>query len=236
MTAPRQIQDMDAKQIAERHLIESYLAGELSEADAEAFESLVASQPGLAMQIEYIARMKTGLDVLQRRGELDRLLQERPKSRFRSPWAAVAAAASLALVAFVVLKLSSPPAAMIASTLQGLADSQGSAPKIAATYLLTVERAAAPPAQIGHFGSGDAVELRFDAAAGADDRFTVEILRVEGGSLRSIARISEVSGTADGSVVVYVSTRVLEPGNYLFRVTPVSGEIALEFAARVGGS
>jgi len=239
MAESPQIQDMDAKHVAERHLVEKYLAGELSEADAEAFESLVASHPELAMQVEYVARMKTGLDVLRRRGELVRLLQERPKAWHRSRWVAVsvAAAASVVLVVFLTLRLATPQASMIASTLEGLADSKGSTPRIVAAYLLTAERAAAPAAQINVLkGDGEAVELRFDAAAGTDDLFTVDVLRAEGDSLRSIALATKIPGSADGSVVVYVSARALDTGNYLFRLTPDNGEIPLEFSARVGGS
>jgi hypothetical protein len=236
MVTPQQTQDVDAKQIAERHLIEGYLAGRLSEADADALESLVATQPELAMQIEQVARMKVGLDILRRRGDLARLLQERPGSRYRAAWVAVAAAASLALVAFLALRPASPPVAMLASTLEGLADSRGAARKIAATYLLTSERAAAAPARIGVFdGEDEAIELRFDAAAAAGFPFTVEILRAEGGSLRSITRADAVPGSPDGNVVVYVAARALLPGDYLFRLTPASGEPSLEFAARVGG-
>jgi hypothetical protein len=237
MTVSPQIQDMDAKQIAERHLIERYLAGQLSEADSDAFESLVASQPGLAMQVEQVARMKTGLEVLRRRGDLARLLQGRPKTWYRSPWVAVAAAASVVLVVFLTMQIAAPPAAMIASTLAELADSKGSAPRIAATYLLTSERSAAPPAQIQVSKiERDAVELRFDAAAGTGDQFKVEILRAEGDSLRSIARANKVPASGDGSVAVYVAARVLAPGNYLFRLTPAGSDVSLEFSAHVEGS
>jgi hypothetical protein len=236
MATSRQSQDMDAKQVAERHLIEGYLAGQLSEAEADAFESLVASHPELAMQIEHVARMKVGLDVLRRRGELAPLLLQRSRLRYRLPWVAAAAAASVALVAFVLLQLAPPSSDMIATTLGELGGKHSQPWRIAATYLLTSDRAAAPPAQIGVFGGdGDAIELRFDVAAGMGDRFAIEIFRAEGDSLESIAHADKVLGSADGSVVVYLAARALAPGSYLFRLTPADGGIPLEFAARIDG-
>ena len=68
---------MDAKLIAERHVIERYLAGQLSDEEADAFEVLLEAQPDLARDVERIARMKTGFAVLERNGELALLLARR---------------------------------------------------------------------------------------------------------------------------------------------------------------
>ena len=70
MADPLQIENMDAQQIAERHVIERYLAGQLTDQEAMAFEAYVEAHPEITRDIEEIARMKTGLVRLKDRGDL----------------------------------------------------------------------------------------------------------------------------------------------------------------------
>ena len=52
---------MDAKLISERHLIERYLAGQLSDEEADAFERALEANPALARDVERIARSRPWL-------------------------------------------------------------------------------------------------------------------------------------------------------------------------------
>src|SRR4051794_10172124 len=99
MGGSEQDQVMDTKLISERHVIERYLAGQLDDAEADAFERSLEAHPELARDVERIARMKTGFEVLQRRGELAKLLAQPPvaPANHRSIWVAAAAAVVLAL-------------------------------------------------------------------------------------------------------------------------------------------
>ena len=89
---------MDTNHIADRQVIERYLAGQLSDAEADAFERDLEAHPALARDVEQVARMKTGFAVLQRRGELAKLLAQpvAPRQR-RTAWVATAAAVVLAV-------------------------------------------------------------------------------------------------------------------------------------------
>jgi hypothetical protein len=171
---------------------------------------------------------------MRRRGELTGLLLVRSARPYRTRWLAVAAAATLVIAGFFAHRLVSPPVTTMASTLQGLAGSRGSA-TVAATYRLTAERASRAPLPLAAAGGQQAIELRFDAAAEAGDRFDVEMLRVAGGNLQSVARVEAIPGADDGSVVVFVDAPALGPGDYLFRVIPSGGRATLEFAVHVGG-
>ena len=101
MTDPAQIPNMDAKQIAELHVIERYLADQLTDEEAHAFEAYVEAHPEVTRDIENISRMKAGLASLRQRGELAPLLvAERPRKPL---WFLLAAAAAAVLVAVLVV-------------------------------------------------------------------------------------------------------------------------------------
>src|SRR5258707_8902658 len=111
MAESEQDQVMDAKLIAERQVIERYLAGQLSDAEADAYEARLELQPELARAVEQIARMKTGFAVLERRGELAKLLAHpvAPPIR-RAPWLAAAAAVFVGAIGFLVFRQAEAPA------------------------------------------------------------------------------------------------------------------------------
>src|SRR4051812_22804392 len=117
-----QDQSMDSKLISDRQVIERYLAGQLSDAEADAFERDLEARPELARDIEQIARMKTGFSVLERRGELAKLLARpvAPPKR-RAAWVAVAAAAVLAVGFMAFRQADTPaPATLLAASLKAL--------------------------------------------------------------------------------------------------------------------
>jgi hypothetical protein len=65
---------MDVKHIDDHHLIERYLAEDLSASECEAFEAYYREHPEIVREMEAVARFKAGLNDLHRVGELDRLV------------------------------------------------------------------------------------------------------------------------------------------------------------------
>src|SRR6185295_5251458 len=122
MAGSEQDQVMDAKLIADRQVIERYLAGQLSDAEADAFERELEAHPELARDVEQVARMKTGFAVLERRGELAKLLAQPVAPPKRRPlWVASAAAVVLAIGLLVFRQGETPaPTALLALSLDAL--------------------------------------------------------------------------------------------------------------------
>src|SRR6185295_15926348 len=97
MAGPTQITDMDAKQIAERQIVERYLANQLSDPEAEAFEAYIEAHPEVIKDIVLVSRMKCGLATLHERRELAALVQARRRARMPVLIAASVAAVALAV-------------------------------------------------------------------------------------------------------------------------------------------
>src|SRR5262245_61881378 len=102
MADPTQIPNMDAKQIAERHVIERYLAGHLPEPEAGAFEAYIEAHPEVIKDIDLVSRMKCGLAALHERRELAAVVQARRRAWMPALIAASVAALALAIFLWVV--------------------------------------------------------------------------------------------------------------------------------------
>src|SRR5689334_9000237 len=98
---------------------ERYVAGRMSEAEEQLFETTMLERPELAAEVDARQRMKAGLQTLEARGELDALLaRSRP-----SPYVRYAAAAGVVLVLIAIIVLwrnsdKTPPA--MAGSLEAL--------------------------------------------------------------------------------------------------------------------
>lgn len=231
MPAPLQIRDMDAQQIAEGHVVERYLAGQLSESESEAFEAYVEVHPEIIGDIETVARMKSGLAALNRRGELAALLKAKPAA-WRHRLAAVAAA--VALVFILVVRpwhLTTAPALM-AQTLQEL---KGSESGLALVSRIAVSRArtAVPQTHVVELAPS-AVEVTLELFA--TDPLAVYSIRLEhvtNGALETVAQLAGVQANSDGNLVLFLRGDSLSAGDYLFKVSGASGDPPSEFALRV---
>jgi len=228
---------MDATQIAERQVIERYLANQLSDAEADAFEAYVESHPEIARQIELVARMKSGLHVLQRRGELRSVLTP-PRSWLRHPALLAGTAASIAVAGLLWFRSADmPETPLLARSFAQLRGGDGESLKLGATVLLVRSRSAAHGAEIELPASGAAAtayELALDTGDSTPLRhYSVELLRFTGNQLAPVARLKDAEAAADGSVHVYLKASVLSAGSYFIRLSAAPGEAPLEFSLRV---
>ena len=228
MADPAQIQGMDAKQIAELHIVERYLADQLSDEEAQAFEAYVEAHPEVTRDIENISRMKAGLAALRQRGELESLVK---KQRRVPLWAGLAAAA--AVVAIVVLPRfwtsdTGMPGVIALEPLGG----DGQLLTVSARILVGRSRGEAssilttPPA-------GQAVEITLDAhAETASLKYGVEVFRVSGTALDPVGHFLEVPPQPDGTLKFFMRSSELTAGNYVIRASAGVSEPA-EFTLRV---
>jgi anti-sigma factor RsiW len=237
MTGSRQNLSMDSKLISERHVIERYLAGQLGDDEADAFEVYLESHPQLAQEVERIARMKTGFAVLERRGELDALLQETaaPRSR-RTAWMAAAAVAVVALgfIAFRQATDADARAMRLASTLQTLSLPSESPVPLRASVSISRARGMGADVEVTSSGTAQgAAELEFATGGPPGGPYIAELIAANDAGTKPLARVADAVANADGVVRLYLSLHALEPGAYLLRFTPPGGADPIEYSLRV---
>lgn len=238
MAVEPQTGDMDATQIAERHVVERYLANQLTEAEAEAFEAYVESHPEVTRQIELAARMKTGLHVLRRRGELQGALIS-PRSWSRHPAFLAGTAASIAAAAFLVFRFAGDSKSpMLATTLEQLRSSGSKPLALGATVTLARTRAIAPGGEIAMPPENDAATMLAELALLTGDetehrRYAVEILRLTEGRLEPVTKLDDAEVVTGGVLRLYVRGSVLIAGAYVIRLTPLNSSAPIEFSLRV---
>lgn len=241
MAGEPQSEDMNATQIAERQVIERYLANQLSDAEADAFEAYVEAHPELTRQIELVARMKSGLAVLRRRGELQGILNTPARSGIRRLAFLAAAAASIAVVALLVFRFSSEShGPLLAATFDELRGSRQESLQLASTHLLVRSRGPAYGTEVElPADSTESTALHLTLSTGeaaGTGQYAVEIVKLDDGVLQSVAKLDNAAMTADGDVHVYVRADVLRPGSYVVRLKAPGSTTALEFAMRVTSS
>lgn len=233
MSESLQIGDMDAKQIAERQIIVQYLSGRLSEEDAQAFEAYVEAHPEMIREIETIARMKSGLVTLKRRGELAALISPAGPAWYRRPVIVAALAASVAAVAFFFARpVNVDGPVVLASTLQQLGGDRARLPAVSSRISLSRTRSIVSQ-EISPQPSGSAIEVTLhtgllDATASS----AVSLLRVTGDSVDPVAVAKDLHANTDGDLAVFVYAETLAEGAYLFRVT-TEGRDPQDFGIRI---
>jgi anti-sigma factor RsiW len=233
MADSEQDQVMDAKLISERHVIERYLAGQLTDAEADAFERNLDAHPELARDVERIARMKTGFEVLARRGELAKLLAQPavPPQR-RAIWVAAAAAVVLALGILAFRHSGTPaPATLLAASLDALSSRSESPIPLRASVALARARGMGADAELTSSGKAPgAAELELATGGVAGTPYLVELLAIDSAGARAVSKLPAAKTDASGAVHVFVSLQALAPGPYLLRLTPPDASGAIEYS------
>lgn len=230
MTESRQKLVMDAKLIAERHVIERYLAGQLSEDEADAFENTLEEQPELARDVERIARMKTGFAVLERRGELAALLEHKAPRTRRLAW--LAAAAVVLAIAVVALRPAVPaPALLIASSLEKLSLPSEKPVPLRASIELTRARGIGADAELVSGKEPGAAELELVTGT-AGTPYRAELISIDVNGARPVGTL-DVTANSRGVVRLFASLHALLPGPYLLRLTPADGTPPIEYSLAV---
>ena len=234
MAGPLQIEGMDAQQIAERHVVERYFAGQLSESEALAFEAYVEAHPEIVRDIEEVARMKSGLATLKMRGELPSF-KATPGTSW-SRWPAVIAA-SVAILAFGLLMFRKtlfpePQRTLLAATIQDLAGNERP-PTLIAAITLTRSRGAQPETL---YASPQESFVMATLELFADDLsapYSAQILRVADGKPTALAKIDNLHVNAEGNLVLFLREEDMPAGDYLIRVSTPGETAAADFALRV---
>lgn len=224
---------MDAKLISERHVIERYLAGQLSDAEAEELERAVEARPELAQEVERIARLKTGLEVLERRGDLPKLLAPpvaAPKRR--AVWVAAAGVAALALGLLLLRPADVPtPPTLLALSLESLSAHSDSPIPLRASIALARARGMGADAELTSSGKAPgAAELELATGGDAGASYSVELLSVDDHGARAVSRVPAIATDATGAVHVFVALHALSPGPYLLRLTPNGPGVPVEYS------
>jgi anti-sigma factor RsiW len=224
---------MDARQLAERQIVERYLADQLTEEEAQAFEAYTEAHPEIVREIETIARMKSGLTVLRRRGELDALLGRSVPKWYRRPAILVTLAASVAAVAFLIAQTGRVDRgnAYLAATLQQLAEATGGESTVSSRILLSRLRGITPSALSVPPGAS-AVEVTLQVSAPPGSAHDVGLLRITDGSAGLMATLDDVTADTEGNIAIFVSANALVEGSYLFRVS-TEGREPQDFGMRV---
>jgi len=225
---------MDAKLIAERQVIERYLAGQLSDAEADAFEARLESQPELARDVEQIARMKTGFAVLERRGELAKLLARpvAPPKR-RAAWMAAAAAVFVGATGFLALRQTgSPttPATLLAVSLDALSRHSESPIPLRASVSLARARGMGLDAELESSGAAPgAAVLELATGGEAGTHYSIELLAIDSAGARPVAKLPDAATNDSGAMHLFVSLQAVKPGRYLLRLTPAGSGTPVEY-------
>jgi anti-sigma factor RsiW len=215
---PTQIKDMDA-------IVARYLANELTDDEAAAFEAYVQTHPEVTREIELVARMKSGLATLRDRGDLRNLVQQPARAGFK-PW--MLAAASLAAVAVAALLFlgrgTGGHGALLASVTPDMTVS--SRVMLARTRSDVLEILASP-------SPGTVAELVVEPSAPAPaDGYRVSLFRLEA-SAKELGTLEGVGSRPDGKLHLFVRAEDLAAGHYLVRLQGTSPEPE-EFLLRVG--
>jgi anti-sigma factor RsiW len=233
MAGSEQDQVMDAKLISERHVIERYLAGQLTDAEADAFERALETHPELARDVERVARMKTGFEVLARRGELAKLLAQpvAPPKR-RAVWVAAAAAVVLALGILAFRHSGTPaPATLLAVSLDALSSRSDSPIPLRASVALARARGMGADAELtASLDAPGAAELELSTGAAAGTHYAIELLAVDSTGARVVAKVPDTATDASGAVHVFVSLHALPAGPYLLRMSPADAGAPIEYS------
>jgi hypothetical protein len=233
MSDPLQIESMDAQQIAERHVIERYLAGQLSEGESLAFEAYVESHPEITYEVEQIARMKSGLLKLKERGELPSVAPKKASVWFREPKLIAAAVAVVAVGLLLAQQLvRTPQAGLIAASIPELAGSE-QPPLLLAQVVLSRSRGVAPT-ELHASPQKSFLEVTLELFA--DDTsglYGVQLMQLTDGAPRPVATLEDLRVNSEGNLVVYAREDSLQSGDYLFRVRVPGASEPSDFALRL---
>jgi hypothetical protein len=200
-------------------LMARYLAGRLSDAEAERFESWWAQHPELTRDLEATARLASGLRDLRQRGELTTAVRgawwARPLALL-SIAAGVAAVAAGALAWLLTVRTPEIPLGGVVASLPRLA--AGHLPLGETVSLLRLRSSVRADAVLDLPTEPRAIALRVLPEQGsASGRYRIELARVDG---REAGVATDLRAADDGFVDVYVDSRALSPGRYRLAIAP----------------
>jgi hypothetical protein len=201
-----------------------YVAGRMSEDEEQAFEVAMLGSPDLAADVDVRQRIKAGLRHLERRGELQALLDAPPRRRYLP----VALAASVLLLVFGVaywkfmgMRASAPGAALSASA--------GSTGAVSASYLLASTRFGTTEPTFETAAGSAPLQLRIVPESRRATSFRVSLARIaDDGETPASEPVRLARGTTD-FVEVFVDPSKLTSGRYRLRLMPEPAGVNEEY-------
>jgi hypothetical protein len=225
---------MQRGQIEAEHIIERYLADQLSEDEVAAFEEFCQKNPEIYRDIEATLRFREGLAVLRERGRLQTVLRAPP----RRLWVSVAAAAAVLLAAVGLwtarLKNPSPPTASKSPILSA---SSAAAP-ILGTFVLVTQRGPHSQAALSVPRKTGAVVLKIlPSDFTHDGHYAATLLKQDAtGAQTPVTHVDDLKPTSDRYVTLYLNPIELPPGDYeltLSGMSPTQTTVADHFALSI---
>jgi hypothetical protein len=202
-----------------QELIEQYVAGRLSESEAQAFEDYCLANPEFARQVEYEQRLKAGLTEVARGSTAEFVRSDHPLR-----WS-LAAAAGLVLALAAMFYIWNPAAQADAPAM--LAAVTDTAPHDGPSLRLALVRGSdAEPALPRGMVRVEIVGL-FDVG----NSYSVALDRLgQNKEIDTVATLNDQRPSSPVSLEVIIDSKQLRPGPYSLRVRKqASGEEALDF-------
>ena len=198
--------------------VDQYIAGSMSEADAQAFEEYCLANPEFARQVEYEQRLKLGIAQVAAGSTAEFVRSETPLR-----WS-LAAAAGVLIAVFAVFYAwttgtRSPSPTILASVVEGSPVGDNS------MRLALVRGSDSIPTLPGGLVRVEIVGL-FDAG----NSYSVALDRREQNQNDTVATLNDQQPSSPMSLDVLIDSKQLRSGSYSLRVRKqASGEEALDF-------
>lgn len=222
---------MNRQYIEAQHVLTRYLAGQLSEAEREAFETYYVEHPQVLQELELAAKLKLGLALMEDSGEL----AAAPR-RYRLPGLA-AAALVLVVIAAAIWFARPGPAPVLAASLSSLAQFRDARLTTAATYTIERTRSRGFDARFELPIESRALRLRVLPEHPSSSTYGLRLNVLPAGAApREIATVRGLRADADGMVSAYLDSRRLAPGGYEIILSADSSSEASSFLIRIDPS
>ena len=213
---------MDRKYIDAHHIVERYLADRLPPADKEAFEAYYVAHPEMLDEMEAVAALKVGFGALPAAPPA-----AAPRHYARFVPAAIAAVLLAAVAAWLLNRptLETSPALMAARTEELRAGlPAGKSVRIDHQRGIDADAAIELPAQ------PRALRLRVQPDAtleAASYRLTLLSVGADA-EPRTVASLGALQADAEGLVVVFLDSAVLQPGSYELQLADATNSASEE--------
>jgi hypothetical protein len=222
--------------VADRELIDRYLAGRLDDDACAQVEARIVADGAFRGEFELTEQLREGLHELEVRGELGSLDRD-PRRFWQRPGYALAASVAAGLLGIAALALYG----QLQDARTALVELQGAGalrPTVTGrTRVVTLARTRSSSGVdlvLRASEQADLLELRLDPGLKPAERHWATLERIEGNGSTVILSVPSLTPSPDGSVVLVVNSGLLQPGNYRVTLTPLEGaDAAVAYRLRV---
>ncbi len=202
---------MDRQYIRDNDVIERYLSGVLTPDEEQAFEEVYLGNPEILDQIEAAQRLRDGIKGLAAAGRLERL-------RSQAPWRRMLASPRYATAASMLLAVSLTFSTVLYRENRNLRE-EGVSPTSMIARLVPLEsvrggNVIAIPAP----EQDELILLQLDAGIVAYDTYRGVLTRRDGDRSETIWSRADLLQQPDETILIGISGRELQPGDYEVRL------------------